>query len=424
MKPKIITIVIALLFLGWASNFYWKNLRGVGPAIKTPSGDIAEAINTTGMPLVLPTGASISIFAKNLEAPRVMAWGPDGTLWVSIPKQGKIVSLRDADGDGTAETQKTILENLNRPHGIAFKCTRVNEETVRNNPQTDYIEECNLYIAESHRVGEYEYDSYFGVRPDPPRFIRDIAQLPDGGNHYTRTIMFLPYPEQSKLLISVGSSCNVCFEEDERRAKILVVDVNDPKLELKEFANGLRNSVFMALHPVDGKVWATEMGRDLLGDDIPPDEINIIEEGKNYGWPVCYGKNVQDADFTKTMLFYRNPCLAPYETPSHIDIPAHSAPLGLAFIPEEGWPEEFWHDLLVVYHGSWNRSVPTGYKIVRYDLDEKGNVLGVSDFISGWLKDSEALGRPVDILIQPGGVMYISDDKAGVIYRVAYTLNK
>ncbi len=162
------------------------------------------------------------------------------------------------------------------------------------------------------------------------------------------------------------------------------------------------------------------MGRDLLGDNIPPDEINIIEEGKNYGWPICYGKNIHDDQFDKN-TYIRNPCMEPFETPSSIDLQAHSAPLGLAFFPEEGWPEEYWHDLLVAYHGSWNRTEPTGYKIVRMRLDNEGKYEATEDFITGWLNGkNEALGRPVDILIQPGGLMYISDDKAGVIYRITY----
>jgi hypothetical protein len=173
----------------------------------------------------------------------------------------------------------------------------------------------------------------------------------------------------------------------------------------------------MNLHPVTGEVWATEMGRDWLGDDLPPDEINIIGEGRDYGWPICYGKNIHDAEFDKK-VYARDPCAD--KTPSFIDIPAHSAPLGLAFFPEEGWPEEYWHDLLVAYHGSWNRSVPTGYKIVRYHLDSRGNYLGEEDFITGWLTPAGAVGRPVDILIQPGGKLYISDDRAGLIYKVAY----
>jgi glucose/arabinose dehydrogenase len=162
------------------------------------------------------------------------------------------------------------------------------------------------------------------------------------------------------------------------------------------------------------------MGRDLLGDNIPPDEINIVKKGANYGWPICYGKNTHDDSFDKN-VYIRNPCMEPYETPSYIDIQAHSAPLGLAFFPEEGWPEEYWHNMLVAYHGSWNRTVPTGYKIARYKLDAKGQVLGQEDFITGWLdKNGIAWGRPVDIMISPGGNIFVTDDKAGVIYKINF----
>ncbi len=243
---------------------------------------------------------------------------------------------------------------------------------------------------------------------------RKIIDLPSGGGHYTRTILFMPPPDQSKLLISVGSSCNVCNEEDWRRAKILASNADGYDLGL--FASGLRNSVFMAIHPVTGQIWATEMGRDYLGDELPPDEINVIEEGKDYGWPLCYGKNIHDTDFNKNTV---TPCKEPIMRASYIDIPAHSAPLGLAFFPGDGWPKEYRGNLLVAYHGSWNRSEPTGYKIVRYRLDNMGKHLGNEDFITGWLtKDNKAYGRPVDILIRPDGAIFISDDKAGLIYKV------
>jgi glucose/arabinose dehydrogenase len=158
------------------------------------------------------------------------------------------------------------------------------------------------------------------------------------------------------------------------------------------------------------------MGRDFLGDELPPDEINIILEGQDYGWPYCYGKRMHDAQFDPQGLkqdFCKD------TVPSFIDLPAHSAPLGLAFFPEE-WPQEFRYDLLVAYHGSWNRSTPTGYKVVRVRLDHQGNFKAIEDFITGWLTPAGALGRPVDILITDDGVIYISDDKAGVVYRVVY----
>jgi glucose/arabinose dehydrogenase len=189
----------------------------------------------------------------------------------------------------------------------------------------------------------------------------------------------------------------------------------------KVFARGLRNTVFFTWSLVDGRMWGTDNGRDLLGDDLPPDEINIIEEGGNYGWPNCYGKNVHDTDFDKN-TYIRNPCMDPFEKASQIDLPAHSAPLGLAFVPEEGWPEEYWYNLIVAFHGSWNRSVPTGYKLVRIKLDARGNYLGQEDFVTDWLPqgNSAASGRPAGVLALPGGILYVSDDKGGFIYRIRY----
>lgn len=399
MKRNIFIAVIGLAILGsgFLLNFYWSELRGIWPAVSVPSGDIVELIEENEVPLNLPEGFSVSIFASDLINPRVMMYGPDGNLWVSVPSEGKVISLKDADGDGKAETHLVVAENLNRPHGLASRC----------------LEKCRVYVAETDQVAVYDFNEINSKLINKKK----LLDLPAGGNHFTRTIMFMPVPDEDRLLVSVGSSCNVCNESDPQRAKVL--SMNFDGTDVKEFSRGLRNSVFMAIHPVNGKIWATEMGRDLLGDNLPPDEINILEEGGNYGWPICYGKNIHDTEFDKN-TYIRNPCMAPFEKPSHIDIPAHSAPLGLAFIPEEGWPQEFWYNALVAYHGSWNRSVPDGYKVVRYKLDQDGNYLGEEDFISGWLKDGKASGRPADILIQPGGTILISDDKAGVIYKVSY----
>lgn len=421
----ITAVILALAAVAWV--FYAQNLSGIWPAIQEPPRDITELIppatntppvlpapvNLTNMPLKLPAGFSISVYAKGLGAPRVLSYDPVGHLMASIPSQGRVVALRDVNGDGAAEDVVTVISGLNRPHGIAWRCR----------------ETCTLYIAESNQVATYEYNTETLKATNKKK----IIDLPDGGNHYTRTIMFMPFPNEDRLLISVGSSCNVCNEKDWRRAKIL--SANYDGSDLKEFAKGLRNSVFMAIHPVNGEIWATDMGRDLLGNDLPPDEINIVKEGGNYGWPVCYGKNIHDTNFDKN-TYIRDPCMEPFETPSHIDIPAHSAPLGLAFFPEEGWPQEYWHNALVAYHGSWNRTEPTGYKLVRYRLDEQGKYLGDGstsspqgeDFISGWftpsvvegLTQDGALGRPVDMIIHPGGTIFISDDKAGVIYKVLW----
>ena len=215
-------------------------------------------------------------------------------------------------------------------------------------------------------------------------------------------------------MISVGSSCDACEEEDWRYAKILAVDPDGG--DLSTFASGLRNSVFMAVHPLSKHVWATEMGRDFLGDNLPPDEINIILEGRHYGWPYCYGKRLHD-DKSDPAGAHRDFCQGHH--PVVYRPPGALRPPGPGLLPAE-WPREFRQDLLVAFHGSWNRTEPTGYKVVRYKLDAAGNFIDVEDFITGWLTPAGALGRPVDILITPEGVIYISDDKAGVVYRVVY----
>ena len=396
---RIAAAIGAVLVLGalvWVLAFYWQNLRGIGPAITGPAEDIGRILEEEAPgPLTVPAGFRISVFAAGLGAPRDLAYDSGGALLVSVPSAGRVLALPDRDGNGKADEVVAVISGLRNPHGLEMRCR----------------ERCELYVAEENAVRVFEYDAMAFKATNG----RKLFDLPSGGGHFTRSLLFMPYPNEDKLLISVGSSCNVCREEDWRRAKILIANADGS--DLKEFAKGLRNAVFVAIHPVTGTIWATEMGRDLLGDDVPPDEINVIEEGKNYGWPTCYGKNVHDTEFDKN-TYFRNPCMEPFEAPSFIDIPAHSAPLGLAFIPEEGWPEEYWYNMFVAYHGSWNRSVPTGYKITRYKLDAQGRYLGEEDFITGWLKDSSALGRPVDILAQPGGVLYISDDHAGVIYRV------
>ncbi len=408
---KILLLTLILIF-GAIVVFgivYYKNIKGALPAFLPATEDIAEIIENesstpdtgneivTKSPFVLPDGFKVSIYAKNLIAPRVMHYGPSGHMLVSIPKEGKIVALVDKDFDGTAEGILTVIDKLNKPHGMASRCDQ---------------ELCKFYIAETNKVVEYDFDK------EKIKAIngKKLFDLPSGGGHSTRTIMFEPYPNENKMLVSVGSSCNVCNEENDQRAKILEYDFATGKLT--EYAKGLRNSVFMAIHPVNGDIWATEMGRDNLGNDTPPDEINILKKGGNYGWPICYGKNIHDTQFDKN-TYIRNPCIEPFEIPSYIDIPAHSAPLGIAFVPEEGWPEDYWYNAFVAMHGSWNSTVPKGYKIVRYKLDAKGNYLGEEDFMTGFMSEKDVYGRPVDILIQPGGTIFVSDDKAGVIYRIS-----
>ena len=407
MKKRllIIGIILAAAGLG-ASAYYWQNLRGAGPAVQPPPRDLAglpeegqgpgagKYADPASFPLKLPPGFAFTIFAREVKGARVLAMDPGGNLLVSLTSQGRVVALPDKNGAGVADAVVTVLEGLDNPHGLAFGPGK----------------EPRLYVVETGQVAAYDYDPARLTATNPQK----IADLPPGGRHFTRSLRFLPGARDHRLLISVGSSCDACEEEDPRRAKILAVDPDGG--DLSTFASGLRNSAFMAVHPLSKHVWATEKGRDDLGDNWPPDEINIILEGSHYGWPYCYGKRLHD-DKSDPAGEHREFCKD--TIPSFIDVPANEAPLGLAFFPPE-WPEEFGHDLLVAYHGSSNRTEPTGGKVVRYRLDAAGNFIDVEDFITGWLTPQGALGRPVDILITPEGVIYISDDKAGVVYRVVY----
>lgn len=374
-------------------DFLIKLLTAKQPPPPLPAGDVA--------PLTVPAGFSATIFARDVPGARVMTRDPKGTMLVSLTEGGKVVALPEMDGDGKADKTITVLENLKQPHGILVNCSPV------GNP-------CMLYVAETGELKAYIYDD----ENYKATYIKTVATFPTGGGHFTRTLLM--HPDGKQLLVSIGSSCNTCTEEDPLRASVQTIDLATGKM--KTFASGLRNSVFLALDPVLGKIWGTENSRDLIGDNIPPDEINIIEEGKKYGWPICYGRGVHDTDFDKKQ-YIRDPCAD--ATPSYIDLPAHSAALGLAFVPEEGWPDEWGNDLLVAFHGSWNRSEPTGYKVVRIDLDDQRKMVGAgpTDFVTGFLapgaKPDAAIGRPVAILAEPGGVAYISDDRAGAIYKIS-----
>ena len=381
-------LVILLIVLGVAAFFILPQIRGAFSLFK-PAPDISTLITEGDSPFKLPEGFSASLFAERIPGARVMARDAENSLWVSQTSEGTI-SRVSPDGKKT----EVIFRNLNSPHGLAFYPTESNI----------------LYVAEEEKISRVRIDS-------PGASFEKIADLPGGGGHNTRTIEFGP---DNRLYVSIGSSCNVCHEADARRASILVMD-KDGKNQ-KTFATGLRNTVFFDWSYVDGRMWGTDMGRDLLGDDIPPDEINILKEEGKYGWPICYGKNVHDDAFD-TNIYIRNPCMEPFEISAAVEIPAHSAPLGLAFVPEEGWTEAMWYDLIVSYHGSWNRSEPTGYKLVRIPLDANGNETGpIEDFMTGFrTEEGVVIGRPVDILIQPGGTVYVSDDRAGVIYKISRT---
>src|SRR3989344_1954340 len=447
---SLITVVIFAHLFFTDFNFVKKFIGDNAPEFKEP-----ETVSVDGgeLPFLdIPEGFEISVVARGLENPRVIVFDSKGRMLISETKAGR-VSILDFStvlgASGGFENKRVLIDGLKSPHGLDFyKDTKTG---------TVY-----LYVAETHRVNRYSYDA--GVGKLISTTGENIVNLPaDGGpaspagGHFTRTIAFGPNfrtkqilegtsvntQVDTKLYISIGSSCDVCEESTWKRAAILESDSEGSYTA--EFAGGLRNSVFFVFHPVTKEIWATEMGRDNLGDDLPPDEINIIKVAgpehkfgaRRYGWPFCYGDKVKDKKFNPKKwerIDITDDCSQ--TEPPVIEIPAHSAPLGLAFVPSNSlttsdgrgtsdvkiWPKEWGGDLLVAFHGSWNRSELTGYKVVRYDLDKNGNVISQApvDFISGWISDNkkEVYGRPLDLKFDNGGNLYISDDVTGVIYRV------
>ncbi|MDP3646194.1 MAG: PQQ-dependent sugar dehydrogenase, partial [bacterium] len=374
-------IIVLIIFIAILVGSFWAAIRlrevgsGLFPILKpAPSLPVLDE----DLPFTVPDGFAVSVFSRDVPGARVLTRDFKGTLVASLTSEGRVVALPDTNGDHKADATIDILTGLNNPHGILFRCDPESDAS-RLNGAGQNGNDCRMYVAEEDVVLSYAYDPETFTASLP----RDIASLPRDGGHSTRTI--LAHPDGEQLLVSVGSSCNVCEEKDARRAKVLAFNIKEGAFgTYTDFSTGLRNMVFMTIHPVTGEIWGTEMGRDLLGDDTPPDEIDVLRLRGHYGWPYCYGKNIQDTTFEPA-----NPGRCQKMDPSHIDIPAHSAPLGLAFVPEEGWPEAYWHDLLVAYHGSWNRSVPTGYKIVRFDLDPLGKPTGDppaggQDFITGF----------------------------------------
>jgi glucose/arabinose dehydrogenase len=328
--------------------------------------------------LKLPDGFHIAVYAQ-VDGPRMMVFTPGGVLLASESEEGKVVALHDARHTGKAERVVTVLDGLNEPHGLAFY-------------------EGRLYVAENDKVRRYDWDEA-NLRATNPKA---VADLPGGGGHSTRSLLF----HGGKMYVSAGSSCNVCIEKDPRRAA--VTEFNPDGSGQKVFAKGLRNAVGLAVNPKTDTVWVTVNGRDWLGDDLPPEVIfDLGKAGGDAGWPYCYGDRIPDPNFTKPGDNRCQSVIAP-----KVQMQAHSAPLGLAFSEGSMFPAEYRNNIFVAVHGSWNRSVPTGYKVVRVKLNDQGQPEGgAEDFITGWLAPGETkkgrwMGRPVGIVFGADGSMY------------------
>lgn len=375
---------------------------GPAPTAAPPSGGLVDAplqvpdalkkgVFAQARTMQLPQGFSISLYSQLSGTPRHGVFSPDGRLFVSERGAGQVVVLKD---NGQYGEPSVFASGMNGPHGLAF-------HTANG--------QLYLYVAENDKVTRIPYTDGQATA-DKKEVI--VSDLPTGGNHTTRSIAFGP---DNKMYIAAGSTCNVCVETNPMRAAI--TQYNDDGTGKRIFATGLRNEVGIEFSPVTGEVWGVENSRDNLGNNIPPEEINIIVDGGNYGWPYCYSNKVVDTNFGGKDQAYCDGTLPPA-----LPMQAHSAPLGLDFyLPKTmQFPADFQGDVFVAFHGSWNSSVPTGYKVVRVRVKD-GRPDSYEDFATGWQTSGGYWGRPVDPVVGPDGSLYVTDDDANAVYKITYT---
>jgi len=335
----------------------------------------------------LPPGFSIEIYAEGVENARQMARGDGGTIFVGSRSAGKLWALTDADGDQRAETVRLIDNYLNMPSGVEFR-------------------DGSLYVGEVDRI--LRYDNIEAMLDQPPEPVVVTDALPDKEHHGWK---YLRFGADGKLYIPVGVPCNICDEEGFGEIRRMDPDGSD----MNVYAKGVRNSVGLAFHPGNGQLWFTDNGRDMLGDDLPADELNYAPQaGMHFGIPYCHQGDLLDEKFGKG-----RDC-ADY-TPPAANLDPHGAALGLAFYSGGMFPAEYKNRLFITQHGSWNRTEKVGYRVLVLDVQPDGKVLDIKVFAAGWLQGQEVWGRPNDVLVMPDGALLISDDLAGVIYRISYT---
>jgi glucose/arabinose dehydrogenase len=335
----------------------------------------------------LPLGFSIAVYSDTVPGARSMALGARGTLFVGSRSAGRVYALPDRNGDGRADEVITVASGLDSPNGVAF----------RNG---------SLYVAEISRVLRFDNIEELLKNPSPPTVVN--ASFPDKSHHGWKFIRFGP---DGRLYVPVGAPCNVCEEKDPRFATIMRMDADGRRLEI--FAHGVRNTVGFDWHPRTGELWFTDNGRDWLGDDLPPDELNRAPRaGLHFGFPYWHGGSVRDPGFDAKRP--KEAFVAP-----EVELGAHVAPLGMRFYTGAMFPEEYREQIFIAEHGSWNRREPAGYRITLVRL--AGNrPVSVETFASGWLKGGKVWGRPVDLQVMADGSLLVSDDKAGAIYRISY----
>lgn len=364
------------------------------------AGCAASAPGAAELPLdtiELPEGFSIDLYATGIPDARSMARSPSGVLYVGTRRAGDVYAVVDSDGDHRADRVETIASGLSMPNGVAFR-------------------DGSLYVAEVNRVLRYDgIDERVLAGEEAPEPVVVADDYPSDRHHGWKYIAFGP---DGWLYVPVGAPCNICDPEEPIYATItrLRAEAEDPSKTREIYAEGVRNTVGFTWHPETGDLWFTDNGRDWLGDDRPPDELNRApEKGLHFGYPYCHGDDIPDPE-----LGSEGVC-DDYVAPAQ-KLGPHVAALGPEFYTAEMFPAEYRGHLFIAEHGSWNREDPIGYRVMLVRLD--GNdAASYEPFATGWLagpEEEDAWGRPVDLELLPDGSMLVSDDKAGAIYRITY----
>ena len=336
--------------------------------------------------LTMPEGFEVAVYARVPNA-RSMTLSPNGVLYVGNRQGDKVYAVTDADDNGTADQVRVIDEGLRMPNGVAWK-------------------DGSLYVAEVSRI--LRYDGIDERLDDPPELAVVYDGYPTDRHHGWKFIAFGP---DGWLYVPVGAPCNVCDPDEEIYSTITRIRPDGTGREI--YARGVRNTVGFDWHPDTGELWFTDTGRDMMGDDIPPDELNRAPEaGMHFGFPWCHGGDVQDPEFDQ------RPCSE--LTPPVVRLGPHVAALGMRFYTGDMFPAEYRGDVFHAEHGSWNRSNKIGYRVMRTRVGDDGSAI-TEPFVEGWLQGENDWGRPVDVQQMPDGALLISDDATGTIYRLTYS---
>lgn len=338
----------------------------------------------------LPSGFSISIYADSVKNARSMALGDNGTVFVGSRDAGNVYALVDKDGDGVAEQKFVLATGMNEPNGIAFK---------------DGV----LYIGEIDKIYKLEGIENNLANPGKPVLVYD--SLPSDKHHGWKYMAFGP---DGKLYLQIGAPCNICDDNVTKDPRYATIDrINPDGTGFEIFSHGIRNSVGFDWHPETKELWFTENGRDNMGDNVPPDELNHAPtQGLHFGYPYCHAGDIPDPEFGKG----KN--CADYVAPA-LKLHPHAAALGMKFYTGNQFPGAYKNQIFIAEHGSWNRSEPIGYQVMLARM-EGNKAVSYEPFATGWLKDGKAWGRPVDVLQLKDGSLLVSDDHANLVYRISY----